>query len=89
MRTFEPNRNDIRVPDRQAASCGLAGGNGNTLAALVAAPLEDQTAILGTHTDQEPVGSATTPVVGLKSNAHNTPTQSLFAPWGNSNATGV
>jgi len=56
-----------------AASGGLAGGNSQTLAALLAAPLEDQTAILGPHTDHEPVGSATTPVVGLKGNAHNTP----------------
>lgn len=56
-------------------SHGLAGRHRNALAALVAAALENQSAVLGPHPDEKAVGAATTTVVGLVGSLHNSPCQ--------------
>jgi len=56
--------------DRPPASSSAPGLGPDPLAALLAAPLQDQPTTLGPHPDQEAMGPLSLPVVGLKRPLH-------------------
>jgi len=85
-RTRGPSRRDIfGWPAATSTPLGLVNAvlrgrrDGQALATLRAAALQDETAVLGRHPDEETVGAPTTTLVGLIRTLHGTPAQATCA----------